>query len=431
MYRYPMRSRKTGPETALCWVVMLVLVLLLCLRDIGAVAVNKYIFVVLLAPLLLFLKAPHVFFLWAFMMPLYVGLPGNFLTLVMFLRLVLDAANQKSGGLRKGQFIRTLCFAAFMLVQNVALGYTRTFHMMFVLEIILVYFIMSADFEGELPSVVLYYSCGVATLGVIMLAATLRQVPFSSLLSAATRLGDIDLSEGMTVIIDPNFYGLFAVAAIACNWCMIANKRYTKHQKTAAILVSVIALLIGIIGLSRAFAVSLVVWFLLAVLNEKTFRTKVGLFFAVLVLAAAAIYLLPESVDALLARFKGADMVTGNGRIAKMAYAVERWASTPWTVLFGYGLFQCVVHFMQMQYFAGCGLVGFFLVVSWYYSFWKARCPQTGKINRSGMVPVLVVQFAAALVPTATSMTFMMPVVMSILAFGEVNRREEAAEPAV
>ena len=414
-----MKKEKSSFEAIVCICVMAMVAFFLFLRDARGYAINKYVFIVLLAPVLLFAKEKYFYNVWAFIMPLYVGLPGNILTLVILFRFVLHSLSSRMMYLSTTQFCLSLLLAVYIFIQNILMGFTGIYHMIYVIEIVVLYFIMTAEFNAGFPSIFLHYSYGIALTGLIMLAYSLRVASFSELLSVASRLGDAGRTTSMTVIIDPNYYGMFAIISIAGNWYLATQKRFSRGQIVAAVAATSCALGVGIIGMSRAFILCVAIWSVLVFLTEKKMTHKIGIVLVAIVAIVLIFTILPESVDAVMARFEGDDMATGNGRTEQLVKYSKLWLETPITMLFGIGLFISEMHCMQFQMFTGLGIIGFLLIFAMYYSCWRIQRTNLKHFAWKSMVPLIVVQIAAATVPAARSLTFMMPVVMSILLCGE------------
>lgn len=423
MRHVTIKREKVDFETIICICIMVMVSVLLFLRDANGYPISKYVFLILLAPVLMFTSQKNVFKVWAFIMPLYVGLPGNLLTLVMLVRFVLHGLNNRKMRLVSAQFCFTLILVVYIVVQNLLLGFNDTYNMIYAVELVVLYFVMTSEHRGLFADTFLFYTCGVALVGIVMLVSTLRVASFNELLSAASRLGYLGRDNEMNIIVDPNYYGLFAITAVSGHWCMISESKYTLGKATFAIVVTLICMLVSIIGLSRAFVLCMIGWSVLAFFTESRGKLRLVLISVVVIMLTVVVTVLPESVDAVIERFKGDDMATGNGRTDLVKDALSKWAETPLTILLGFGLFNCHAHCMPLQYFAGLGVVGFIVVAGLYISYWSLQneC-RTKRFSWKTMVPIIVVQALAATVPIAQSMTFMMPVVMSILVYGEVNR---------
>ena len=405
------------------WATVAILTALLVLRDVCGMGINKYLFVILLAPGILLLQEKYALMLWGMMLPLYVGLPGNVLTLLMFIRFLMKRIHHGKLKIEAVPFALTIVLAVYIAAQNLFLGFSGMYYMIFSLEWIVMYFFMTTDMDDYLPQVVISYSIGVMLVGVVMLAYTLQHTDFSKLLSVASRLGYLGRTDRMTIIVDPNYYGLFTITSLSVNWCMSVAGRYTKRQSVIGIGVSIISAGISIIGMSRAFILCLALWAVLVVVTEKRISVKVGFSLLAIVVAFGAFYYLSDSVTAVLERFQGSDMATGNGRTTLALEHIEYWLENAGTILFGIGLFNSRVHCMPLQMLTGLGLIGFFLVAALFICYYYRERKLVPRLQLTHILPIIVVQGMSATVPTAQSMTFLAPVFISILVFGAVCRK--------
>ena len=73
-------------RTGLLYMVFVLLAILLFLRDSFDISINKYIFIIIIIPYILFAKFENAILLWVAIMPLYVGLPGNYITFAVLLK---------------------------------------------------------------------------------------------------------------------------------------------------------------------------------------------------------------------------------------------------------------------------------------------------------------------------------------------------------
>lgn len=415
---------KSDTSHHMCIGLMIVIAILLLARDAFGVGINKYLLLLLLLPALLLFKERYALMLWVFLMPLYVGLPGNYITLIFLLRFLLHEVSTGRFKVYKIPFILTAFLASFVFIQNIFYNDTGIYYMIFIVELFVVYFFMMQDHRSYFPDMMLAYSFGVAMTGIIMLIATLQTYSFEELLSVATRLGYVGRTSEMSVIIDPNYYGLFALTVLSCNWLLIIKKMYSKKQKLFSILLTATSIAIALIGLSRAFILCFALWIVLSALFEKRLSSKMRVLIIGIVCVIVACYVFPDTVRMISERFTSADMKTGNGRTDILGEMGKQWGRSVFTMLFGIGLFNCNVHFMQMQYFFGLGIVGSFMILALGICYWKWMKHGSGKFSWDSMIPIVIVQISASSVPTAQSLTFMMPVVMSLLVFGVASQFE-------
>ena len=404
------------------YIIIVLISILLYLRDVQSFGISKAIFIILIIPALLFMPKNKAIILWVFLMPLYVGLPGNYITLVMLLKFLTIRNIQGKVKIHKMQIALTTLLAIFILIQNIYYNYFEIYYMIFIVELFVVYFFITTEVNGCFTDIILSYTLGVALTGIIMLAYTLKTYDFSELLSVATRLGYVGRTNAMSVIVDPNYYGLFSITAITCNWLLISKKMYNFGQKIVGMTASIVSGIIALIGMSLAFVVCLVLFIFLSVLFAKKISAKMKMICIGILGICVIFWIIPDTVNVIIERFNSADMQTGNGRSIILENMLKQWENSVGTILFGIGLFNCSVHFMQMQYLIGCGIVGALLIGSLGISYFIYLKKRIIKFEWISIIPIILVQISAASIPTAQSLTFMMPVVMSLVVFGGVNK---------
>ncbi len=424
MLYYAAERKDVRTENCISALVMIALTVLICLRDILGISVSKYLLAALLAPPLLLLGETNFFRLWAFIMPLYIGLPGNILTAVMLLRFMLNCMDSGEIKIEPVQLVLTVLTGLYIFIQNIITGYTGVYQMIYPAELMLLYFVMTSNHGDNLKDMLQAYTVGVALVGAVMLASTLRGAQFEELMNVGSRLGYLGRTDDMTIIIDPNYYGLFALTVLSVNWLMVSKKKYSFSETLVAFACVSISLFIGLIGLSRAFILSAAAWLFMVILAGGRRKIKLALIVWTALLVIGAFRLMPDTIEVLISRFRGADVMTGNGRLTHDYEMICRWMETPVSMMFGIGLFNCNAHCMQLQFAAGMGIAGFPLIAALYYGYFRMKRRRAMKNDWEMLIPVLIVQLSAATLPVAQSMTFMMPVVISILVYGEANREE-------
>jgi|GEM_PF-1412036 len=386
--------------------------LLLLLRDGFRVDINKYLFVSLAFMPILLWDINRVLCFMFFLMPLYVGLPGNYLTLLFLIRILLEYKQIKLSvpGLLSAVFI-----SIFILIQNIFTGYTSINNMMLIPSLFLVLFIFSYRERTDSHMLITMYSLGVAATGIIMLISALHVYSLSDLLSTSFRLGSVEyVEEGrMNVSIDPNYYGTFSIAAIAVGMSLIQDGTVDKVKKILLVFSITTSIIVGLIGLSRAFVIVLLLWVFLYLLSQRKFKyiiTFMVIFMLVFVLVKI---LVPNVMEAVLNRFSERNLASGNERIDLIISFYYQWKYNIFYFLFGVGMFVCNVHCMPLQYLFGGGVVLAFLMLVFAFSLINSR-KAIAPLSRKRLIPVVVTLIMSLTVPIATSLTFMFPVIFSI-----------------
>ena len=224
----------------------------LLMRDAYSVGINKYIFLAIICVCAVYMKTNHLIYLFCFLFPLYVGLPGNYMTLVLIVRLGFEIHRFKVSS-----FMLSVAIAIYMFIQNIMTGYTGIVPMMFIAGIVLILLLFTYRRNLEALPMVLMYSAGVAALGFIMLSSTLKVYDLTDLMSVSFRLGSSSVDyvdEGiMNVSVDPNFYGMFSIASISMAFPLLFQPKIKPIVKALLLFFSLTQLIVCLIGLSRAF----------------------------------------------------------------------------------------------------------------------------------------------------------------------------------
>lgn len=391
------------------------IILLLSMRDIGGIGVNKYLFLIITAVAAFALPIDRVMYFIAFVMPLYVGLPGNYMTLIFLARFLFDCQKLH---IKTSTFIFCVLAGSYALIQAFITNHTAIPELMFFPGMILIMFMFSIDVKISKKNLILSYATGVAALGLIMLIHTLQIYEFNDLLNSATRLGaiiiDYNKTDEMLINVDPNFYGFFSIAAISLG---VESIDYRKKEKLSRhdmfeIVVIISCIMVGLIGLSRAFLLVLIAWlllYLLSVKNIKAFFIAICVFLLVTILVVGFI---PGVWETFEVRFHDSSMATANGRSDIIIRFTELWSEKITSILFGVGIFDCNVHCMPLQVLFGGGVVFCILFIAYMMSFLSNSlyAEKNGKIYR--YLPLFVTLLMSFTVPALALVNTMFPIAL-------------------
>lgn len=383
--------------------------ILLVMRDVNGTNVNKYIFVVFALIGAIALPLDKFTYLMCFFFPLYVGLPGNYITLIYLAKFIPLLPRWKIKG---SSFLAAIAIAMFTLLQNVFFEQTGLVPMMIIPSVFLVLLLFSNLVELDSTKMTLYFALGTAAVGLIMLFATLNEYKMTDLLNLSTRLGAANTEYTdemiMNVSIDPNYFGMFALTVISTSMPLLFQKRTPKLTKILLLASLVACVAVAFIGLSRTFLLVLLVWVVLYLVSQRNFKVLV---FALVLVALSAFListLLPNVLHALLSRFRDADVMTGNNRTEIIRKFLPMWLENLGSLLFGVGMFNCNVHCMPLQYLFGGGIVlSSFMLLFAFTLFSGSRQRHTF----SEYLPLLIVIVLSFTLPMANLLNFMFPIV--------------------
>ena len=390
----------------------------LLMRDAYSVGINKYIFLAMICVCAVYMKTNHLIYLFCFLFPLYVGLPGNYMTLVLIVRLGFEIHRFKVSS-----FMLSVAIAIYMFIQNIMTGYTGIVPMMFIAGTVLILLLFTYRQNLEALPMVLMYSAGVAALGFIMLSSTLKVYALTDLMSVSFRLGSSSVDyvdEGiMNVSVDPNFYGMFSIASISMVFPLLFQPKIKPIVKVLLSFFSLTQLIVCLIGLSRAFILVFVVWLLLYLLFQKNLKGTIIALIIISVVISLLINFMPNVIETALTRFDDSDMATGNGRIALIQEYLGEWSSSVVTMLFGVGLYKCNVHCMPLQFLFGGGLVMFILVMALFLSYKKSKLTKRKLFD---YFPFIVTFAMMCTVPAAGLLNYIFPLVLIGLSMNNMEK---------
>lgn len=389
------------------------MIILLALRDIRGVGVSKYLFLLITAVASFAMPIDKVIYFISFAMPLYVGLPGNYMTAIFLARFLFDCNKLK---FKMSTVITCFLCGAYAIISAFFTGHTSISELMFFPGMILITLIFSIDEKISRSKLVLCYATGVAALGAIMLLNTLNYCDFGDLLNSATRLGVvlIDLNKGvgnMIVNVDPNYYGTFIMPALSVGIMSIYEKS-GDQKNTAVNILTVVAIgvsvAVGFVGLSRAFILVLCGWLLLYFVSVKNVKAFFGALAIILVLAIIVAVFMPSVLDALNERFHDSSMATANGRTVVISEFFKLWSANVGTMFFGAGLFDCNVHCMPLQVLFGGGFVFAALFFVYCITLHKPQKNKGNVLHR--YLPLVVTLLMSLTIPAIALVNVMYPV---------------------
>ncbi|MBQ9805132.1 MAG: hypothetical protein IJW49_01290 [Clostridia bacterium] len=395
---------------AICLVLLIAATtVLLVMRDVNGTAINKYIFVAIALAGAVVLPLEKFTYLMCFFFPLYVGLPGNYITLIYLAKFIPKLPQLK---LRGGNLLAALAVSMFTLLQNMFFGQMGLVQMMVIPGVFLILLLFSDLVEFNSSKLALFFALGTAAVGLIMLFATLNEYDMTDLLNLSTRLGATNTEytdeEIMNVSIDPNYFGMFALTVISTAIPLLFRKKTSKATKLLLLASTVACIAVALIGLSRTFLLVLFVWIVLYLLSQRNFKSLILTVVLIVIGAFLVTTFLPDVWDTLLARFKDADMATANNRTEIIRKFLPMWLENLGSAMFGVGMFNCNVHCMPLQYLFGGGLVlsGFMLAFAFTLFNGSNR-----RHTFAEYLPMLTVVALSFTLPMANLLNFMFPIV--------------------
>jgi hypothetical protein len=268
--------------------------------------------------------------------------------------------------------------------------------------------------------VVFAYSIGVSVTSVTMLTSTLRFYTLAELMNNASRLGYTGMlyesSDALMIsTIDPNFNAMNVIAMVAASYLLMTNTKMTLKAKIALISIMAGSLVVCAIGLSRTFAIVVVVWAVLVFLSENNFKRTLVFVLLVGLAFLGFINLLPDVYESILSRFDDIDVVGANGRFEWIMYRLDKWKDNFGTVMFGEGIYNVNTHCAPILYLIGLGIIGFIILFVWCVINTINVAKAGEKLTLSKWIPLIVTFIAFSTIPSAGAVNWTFPMVVALL----------------
>ena len=398
--------------------------ILICLallaRDIIGNGVNKYIFLILAAVPIFFASLQNMVIFMCFLIPLYVGLPSNLISVCLLIRLLFEALRHKIQ-LSGSGFILSYLIVTYILIQDILTGYTGVYHIMAAFDFLTLFLMMAAIIQyAQVKQSIIGFAIGNFVLGIIMLSATLSFYSLADLMNPATRLGYTGMllnssDASMATSIDPNFYAMNVIATLTTG-CLLLSQRLFKWEKIFLIVSMLGCIVFCLIGLSRTFVVLLAIWGILWLFCQRNVKRAFSVLAVGIILIIAFFQFMPIVATGLLERFSGADVIGGNGRMNLILKYFEPWYESIETVLFGIGLFNCHTHCAPLMYLFGLGIVGTIPLVGWFLYNWRQCKRYVTKLSLRQCIPVIITFISFSSIPAAGAINYTLPILIAMSA---------------
>lgn len=399
-------------------------------RDMMGLSINKYIFLIFAIVPIMLAETKSVALFACFVIPLYVGLPGNLISVFLLIRLIYDAIKYRIVISRRG-FLITFFVVAYIVLQDFFTGYTGIYHLMAALDFVVLALSMSIlrEYQAGTKAIVAY-SVGNFVVGAVMLSATLSYYSLQDLMNPATRLGYTGMLIGnsgasMATSIDPNFYAMNTIACIS-TVSLIFQYFESKEEKVLALFSAIGSTICCLIGLSRTFIILLVIWGALWLISQGNLKKTLWVLVIAVVMVFCFFRFMPTIAEGLLNRFEGADVAGGNGRINLIILYFKPWFETIQSILFGIGLFNCHTHCAPLMYLFGLGIVGILPLVCWFIYQWNSCRRRSGILGFKSGIPLLLTLIAYSSIPAAGAINYTLPMLIPMVALAIPNQLENS-----
>ena len=333
------RQTKRISTQAVNLILMGCFAILILLRDIGGVIVDRAIFISLATIICLLSNKSGIYCLLAFLTPLAPGISTTYITAIA---LVIMFFKQRQ---IRVQILGLSCMAALLLIELIS-GFRGMFNIIDYLRfsgVFLFAFLRMIDLKDDYNNEAILHSylIGFWLAMTSVLGQMINSYPVIEVLRLGVRFGNtrelLDVSkEGMLVSYNPN--GLGYLCLLTALFCLLL---YRKNKRIAYLLSFCGATFLGIMTQSRAFllsyAIGIVLYTIFSCRNVKTaIRSLLSLAAGGGAVIALAIWTLPEYVTNFVLRFQDYDLL--NGRSSISAYYFKEMFQHADRILFGVGM---------------------------------------------------------------------------------------------
>lgn len=354
-------------------VYMLLVGILLYVRDIIGMSIDKNVFIILVVVFTFLMKYENVLSLILFTLPLMCGLPGNYFLPIWCIVVLFHQIQNKTFRFSILAFWMLIifwesliyCFYSFEIPTMNVLGYFSALFLTFTL--------VSENQNINYRTPILCFCIGCCVLlGTIFLMYS-RDVTMMYTEGGVRMGGDsyTDTLE-MTLKTNANNIGYLSSASIACLFAMFY---YKKINVVTFLILAGTSFICGMYSISRTWALSMALILIVYFIFQKE-NKKVGyaLLFVIVISGACYFSKYPLLLDAFTGRFEGDQIETGGQRTILFAQYNDFLMKHSWNLLFGTsaqlyknvtGLYHSTHNSLQ-QIWLSYGIIGFMVIMAVY-----------------------------------------------------------------
>lgn len=347
---------------------ILVIILMLVVRDLMNVEINKYIFVAVIVGFAVFSSKTEIPVMLCFLFPLLWGLPYTwFIAPVTIIYLL------KKRTIQIKAVILILFFFLAELVASMWYPEDGIVNIIKYLSVMAVFFVLLYDMEADQKKCINAFVAGLVVLCSVIVIKTLMTAPSNWLtlfVNGQYRFGmqQVEETSDITLKVNANNLAYYSIVGIAI--CMVGIDRFKKEYRVFAIILLLFFVLVGTLSLSRSWMLVTAICIILFLVGRaKSFKSVFQTVLIGLIACLAVIYavrLVPELRDGFVQRWHSSDALDANGRVELFIQYHEIWVSNLKYILIGTGVTQYKqmtgvyhgLHNMLQQLFISYGLIG-------------------------------------------------------------------------
>lgn len=408
--------------------------ILLILRDINGISVNKFIYFGYAVAFMAVANYQTLVQMICFILPLVCGLPGTYIMPCAFLLLLI-----KRGDFKLVQIIPVMgillmeLFAAFWYPST---GFAAIIHYVFFAAVMI--FLIQEDKLVDYDKCIVLYLLGTVILCYVILNAAFANAPRNWLTLFAEgqfRIGDSHVGTSqMTLKLNANSMAYYSLVGIACS-LLLAEKR-SGVKKVWYIMLVVFFAIVGFLTLSRSWLLVTGICFLLYVISKlRRPRHFIPLLLVIVAIGALVSLIFnknPELLAGFNSRFDGETVEGAGGRIKIFENYMRAYFSDIRFVLFGTGVTQYStvagmagsIHNGTQQILVCCGIVGFVLyMVVLITPVLRVRCGR--KLSMVYWLPLISIVMFVQTIQFLNPMMLMLPYVVGVYALRVGEQKNE------
>ena len=410
------------------WIMPLFIIglsILLSLRDIGGVDINKFIYLIYIVLFLALSNYEETIYVICFSLPLLNGLPATYIMLFMNLFLIV----RQSTITRK-----TVGFVSFFVILEIiasffypSADYIEIAGYSF--AIFIFFFLMYENLSCEYAECIKYYYIGICVFFAIVVVSNFMSAPdnWATMFSKGWfRIGNVSTigSNVMKLGVNPNEVGYYSVIGFFLG--LTLQKIYGKRLFVLRMASMLFIFICGLLSLSRSFVVVLLVFIVIYMLANMKSIKRFAISISLMAILAVFLYLFldknPQLLEGFVYRFTAEDMAGGNGRISGIQKHLTAFFNNPRGLFFGVGVTQSsqvfgisgTAHNMLVQTLESFGIIGFIVYLAGMLK--PAIIELRNKPEIEYVLPVLAILLYAQIIPFINPYTLMLHYLMGIFA---------------
>ena len=384
--------------------ILIVFSFLFIIRDVLQLNVPRSVFLFLAVVICLFFDNNHIYCFLVFIVPGANGISYTFISLIIFLFLLIKNVRFNSTILVIGLIIAVLEVISFIY------GPFNIFELVRFLGVFFVAFTYMGEFKNNYDhtKILNYFLLGFIVAMINLFGQYIMHYSFSELFSLSIRFGDttelFGYSENAILLsYNPNGLGTLCLLTIFTSLLMVKFQNRKIYY-----FLTVFSVLVGIMTQSRTFLLTFILFILVYILAEiKSVKSFLKVLTFGCVLGGICILLfatvLSSYVESLFERFETSDIF--NGRVEIFQYYFIESLKYPFRFLFGVGMqdyqgkywYEMSCHNAIQEIMITWGVFGLFLVFYLFYYIIKNAKRQNCGISFSQYLPFFIIIFVSQL----------------------------------